>query len=134
MNLHEHCAAQYHASLAMLDQAIDKCPESLWTAPEYRNQYWHIAYHTVFYTHFYLHPGEADFRPWPKHKPDYQYLGSRPWAPEEKPIAREAFSRADLLEYLEFCRTAITARVPGLDLDAPSGFSWLPFNKLELQL
>ena len=26
------------------------------------------------------------------------------------------------------------ARVPALDLDAPSGFHWLPFTKFELQV
>ncbi len=73
-------ARQYRAALAMLRQAIDKCPESLWLAPEYLNRYWHIAYHSVFYTYFYLQPGEADFRAWTKHVPNSQYLSSRPGA------------------------------------------------------
>lgn len=32
-------ARQYRAALTMLRQAIDKCPESLWLAPEYLNRY-----------------------------------------------------------------------------------------------
>jgi hypothetical protein len=31
------------------------------------------------------------------------------------------------------CRAEAEARVPTLDLAAPSGFHWLPFNKMELQ-
>jgi hypothetical protein len=75
-------ARQYRAALTMLRQAIDKCPESLWLAPEYLNRYWHIAYHSVFYTYFYLQPGEADFRAWTNHVPNSQYLSSRPGAPK----------------------------------------------------
>lgn len=54
-------ARQYRAALAMLRQAIDKCPGSLWLAPGYLNRYWHIAYHSVFYTYFYLQPGRSGF-------------------------------------------------------------------------
>ena len=126
-------ARQYGASLTMLRKAIDPCPESLWLAQDHLNRFWHIAYHALFYTHLYLQPAQADFQPWVKHRQDYQYLGARPWTTE--PAARPdlPYAKADLLEYYDVCRAEVEKQVPALDLAAPSGFDWLPFNKLELQ-
>ena len=67
--IQRNLVSQYLASLAMLRAAIESCPEDLWLGTDFRNRYWHIAYHTVFYTHFYVQAGEADFRPWIKHRP-----------------------------------------------------------------
>ena len=38
-----------------------------------------------------------------------------------------------MLDYLAFCRQQVADRVPRLNLEAESGFGWLPFGKLELQ-
>ena len=133
-NLHEILGKQYRASLAMLREAVTKCPESLWLAPEYHNKFWHIAYHGLFYTHLYLSNSEKEFTPWKKHREGYQWLGPFPWPPHDRPKIETPYSQDEVLEYLQFCCEAIDARVPYLDFDAPSGFSWLPFGKLELQL
>jgi len=124
LNVLHHVARQYRASLAMLGQAIDMCPESLWLAPEYPNRFWHIAYHVVFYTHLYLQPAEADFRPWAKHRQDYQYLGPRPWAPQEIRKVETPYTKAEVTEYHELCCAEVEARVPAIDLGAASGFHW----------
>jgi len=87
----------------------------------------------VFYTHFYLSTDEASFRPWVKHKPDWNFLGRRPWAPEEPLKIDSPYTKAEVSEYHELCRAEVEAKVPELDLTAPSGFHWLPFNKFELQ-
>jgi hypothetical protein len=126
-------ARQYHASLAMLGQAIELCSEPLWLSEDYKNRFWHIAYHAVFYTHLYLQTAEADFHPWPKYRKDSQYLGPRPWAPGEARRVDPPYTKAEVQEYFEVCRAEVDTRVPTLDLAAASGFSWLPFNKLELQ-
>jgi hypothetical protein len=39
-----------------------------------------------------------------------------------------------VLEYLAFCQQQVLDRAPATNLDAASGFDWLPFNKLELQM
>ncbi len=131
-NFLNNIVRQYRAPLAMLKQAIELCPESLWLDASYTNKFWHIAYHSVFYTHFYLSTTEADFRAWPKHKPDSNYLGVRPWGPQEIPNV-DPYTKAEVLEYHEFCCAEVEAKVPGIHLEAPSGFGWLPFNKLEVQ-
>jgi hypothetical protein len=87
----------------------------------------------LFYTHLYLQPSEADFRPWAKHRQDSQYLGPRPWAPQETPQIQSPYTKVDVIEYHKICCAEVEGRVPALDLAAPSGFHWLPFNKMELQ-
>ena len=133
-SVHEALARQYGASIAMLREAVTKCPDQLWLAPEYPNKFWHIAYHVLFCTQMYLQNSYAEFTPWKKHRETYQWLGPLPWAPHERPKIDTPYSKEEILEYLEICRQEIDARVPSLDFDAPSGFLWLPFNKLELQL
>ena len=44
------------------------------------------------------------------------------------------YSKDEILEYLQMCWEEVDARVPSLDLGAPSGFHWLFFSKFELQL
>jgi hypothetical protein len=133
LNILNHVARQYRASLTMLGHAVEMCSETLWLDESYTNRYWHIAYHALFYTHLYLQRSEADFRPWAKHRQDCQYLGPRPWAPQEPRKVETPYTKADVLDYNVICCAEVEARVPGLELEAPSGFSWLPFNKMELQ-
>jgi hypothetical protein len=129
MSAKEAIKSQYFAALEMLRQAILSCPDSLWTSPEHENQFWHVAYHVLFYTHFYLHPSEKEYVPWEKHKDEYVSLGDpRKWVEEVEP-----FSRGEVLAYLELCLYQMEGLVDALDLEAESGFYWLPFTKLELQ-
>ncbi len=126
MRIKEAIKSQYRASLAMLRQAVEKCPEELWTDASYVNPFWRVAYHTIIYTHFYLSPTEADFIPWERHKKDMQLLG--PSAPVAIP-----YSRAEMLDYLGLCLKQVEQQVDAMDPEAESGFYWLPFDKLELQ-
>ncbi len=125
--------SQYLAALGMLKQAVVKCPDSLWNAAEDRNKFWHVAYHALFYTHLYLQDAEKDFRPWEKARNEYQFMGPMPWPPHNLPKIGEPYTREDVLAYFAFVREQVQARVPALDLEASSGFEWLPFGKLELQ-
>jgi hypothetical protein len=126
-------ARQYRASLAMLRQAIELCPERLWLDEKYTNRYWHIAYHSIFYTHLYLQPSLAEFLRWEKHRQGYQYLGPHPWGPKEPVKIDTPYSKDELILYHAICCAEMESRVPALDLEGPSGFEWLPFNKLEVQ-
>jgi hypothetical protein len=128
-NILDSVRRQYGASLAMLRQAIEACPESLWLSPEFPNRFWHIAYHALHYTRFYLQPTEADFHPWAKHQQDSQHLSP----PKGQPKIETPYTKLDVLELHELCCAEVEAKVPWIDLEAPSGFPWLPFNKLELQ-
>jgi hypothetical protein len=130
MDVKETIKSQYLASLEMLRQAIEVCPESLWYGLEDKNPFWQTAYHVLFYTDLYLQPREEDFVPWGKH---------REWARSLASSGREAeggepYSKEDVLAYHGLCCAQVEKRVTGLDLEAESGFYWLPFDKFELQI
>jgi hypothetical protein len=82
-NIRQAILRQYRATLEMLGQAMELCPEDMWFSTTYRNRFWHIAYHALFYTHFYLQRSQDDFQPWTKHVQNSNYLGPRPWAKDE---------------------------------------------------
>jgi hypothetical protein len=134
MNTREVIISQYQAALEMLKQAIEKCPEAIWNSPDDKTKFWHIAYHALFYTHLYLQDTEETFTPWRKHRNEYQYIGRVPWPPHAAPQIGEPYDKETVLEYLEFCQKQVAERGPQLDFAAASGFDWLPFGKLELQI
>jgi hypothetical protein len=132
MPIRDIIRSQYLAALEMLNQAILQCPGELWDDARFPNQFWQIAYHVLFYTHLYLQPREADFVPWEKHRKDYHSFEALAEATPD-PVQATAYTKDEVLEYLEFCRHEVNLQVDSLDLEAESGFYWLPFNKLELQ-
>ena len=119
MNPHLAIQSQYLASLGMLKQVIVHCPESLWDAPGNQDKFWRKSYHALFYAHLYLQRAEKDFIPWEKH---------------HDPDGDVPFTKDEVLDYLSFVEKQVVDRVPDTDLEAGSGFHWLPFDKLELQL
>jgi hypothetical protein len=125
--------SQYHAALKMLKGAISNCPDSLWDHPAHKNKFWHTAFHVLFYTHLYLQPTEEDFIPWEKHERYFISLGDGASSDDQANNAREPYRKDELLEYLALCLDEVSRQVDILDLEATSGFYWLPFNKLELQ-
>jgi hypothetical protein len=123
MNYLQILRSQYLATLEMLKHAIEQCPDALWNDPVDKNKFWHVAYHALFYTHLYLQPTEQDFKPWVKHRKAHDLA---------EPA--EPYSKEEVLEYLAFCQRQVIEQVPQLNLDAESGFDWLPFDKAELQI
>ncbi len=126
--------SQFHAALDMLEQTIQSCPDTLWDDGTPKNKTWHIAYHSLFYVHLYIQPTEADFAPWAKHRENYNSMGGRlPYPPFDDVVIDEPYTQAELLDYLALVRADVDRCTADMDLDAPSGFDWLPFGKLELQ-
>ncbi len=125
--------SQYLASLEMMKEVVTKCPDEVWRNRKPTNQFWHVVYHALFYTHLYLQPQEADFTPWSKHRRNLNAFEPPPWAPEEEVEPGEPFSQTEILDYLALCQQEVHAQLSNLDLEAASGFDWIPLNKLELQ-
>ena len=73
------------------------------------------------------------FQPWVNHHKHYELLGPTPWPPHEIPVIGDAYTREEVLDFLQVCWDLVDAQAPGLNLEGESGFSWLHFNKLELQ-
>lgn len=126
MDLKPVVISQYNASLQMLGQAVEGCPDEIWDAAEDATPFWRVAYHALFYAHLYLQPAVEQFRPWEKHWEGAEKQGKD--APAGKPFTKE-----EVLAYLAFCHAEVQARTADLEPEAPSGFFWLPMNKLELQ-
>jgi hypothetical protein len=130
MDIQSAIIDQYAAALEMLRQAVLKCPEAAWDDAQGRKRFWLVTYHALFYTHLYLSDNLNKFKPWEKYRQGIHRLGSS----AEKAEIGEPYSREEMLEFLEVCRKTAVDQVSSLDLEAESGFEWLPFNKLELQL
>ena len=126
--------SQYLASMEMLKQTISQCPESIWNSPDDKTKFWNIAYHVLYFTHLYLQDTLQTFKKWPRHREEYQFLGHTPWPPHAAPKIGEPLDKETVLDYLAFCQQQVKERVPCLNFEAESGFEWLPFNKLEVQI
>lgn len=120
--------SQYHAALAMLKQTILQCPEARWNNRDTQTAFGQVAYHALFYTHLYLQDSLQTFTAWSKHREEYLFADQPSQSPPQPP------DKAIVLEYLAFCEQQVVDKVAGTNLAADSGFDWLPFSKLELQL
>jgi len=130
--------SQYHAALAMLRDAVEKCPDDLWTATGHLSAFWQVAYHTVFFTHLYLHRDEASFEPWAGHQRRVQHqdgLTGRADPESALPQLPDPYSKAEVLSYWQVCDDMVDSAVDALDLEAAEcGFWWYKVSKLEHQL
>lgn len=129
--------SQYHASLAMLRETLDRCPDDLWSNTDHRNSFWQLAYHTLFFSHLYIQQNEAAFRPWEHHQAA-QYEDGIPDKPDPKsalPLIPKPYTRAEVLAYWKICDEMVDEAVDALNLHDPSsGFSWYKVAKFEHQI
>ena len=123
---------QYHAALAMLKIAIERCPDDLWIARDHPRSFWRIAFHVLFYTHLYLQTEEAVFIPWEKDRDDNANLWEDPWQVGTGPVP---YTKQEILEYWNYCDSIVDQQIDKINLDSPSsGFDWYPIPKFEHQL
>ncbi len=135
MNVQTALKGQYHASLAMLKQAVERCPDDLWEKGSCPVAFWRVAYHTLFFTHLYLQPNVEGFRPWERHRAEHECLGKLPYPPFREPEIGDAYSKEQTLEYWRVCDGMVDECVARLDLDAEeSGFPWYKMSKLDHQI
>ena len=81
--------SQYHASLAMLRAAIERCPPEEWLSTVHKNAFWQVSYHALFFAHLYLQRDEAAFKLWEKHRGEGDGTGGElEWWSEHSPQTR----------------------------------------------
>jgi hypothetical protein len=56
---------QFGASIDMLGNAIDACPDELWSDRSQQPEYWYLVFHTLFWLDFYLSESREAFAPQP---------------------------------------------------------------------
>jgi hypothetical protein len=131
--------SQYHAALAMLGDAIEQCPDNVWSASDHMNAFWQIAYHTLYFTHLYLYPDRSAFRPWKHHQSGVQHPDGIPGDPDPNsslPLIPTPYTKVQVLEYWKFCDQMVDDALDKLDLENPDcGFpNYYPgMSKLEHQ-
>src|SRR6267142_6101370 len=97
---------QFHAAIDMLSNAIEACPDSVWSAGAPR-PFWYLAFHTLFFLDLYLSEcEESQFHPPPQ-------FGLTELAPGSVQPAR-AYRKDELLGYLEHCRKKLDAVMAGM--------------------
>jgi len=127
MDIKPTLKCQYRATLTMLKEAIEVCPEELWTEGTKNRPFWRIAYHTLFYTHWYLMQTAEDVIHWDKDIPDMASL----WQPVPDDTV---YSRKEILSYWKQVNGLLDLAIDSMDLTASDcGFSWYKVTKLDHQ-
>lgn len=121
--------AQFEAALWMLKDCLAKCPDEHWDGKIAHYPFWNVAYHVLCFADLYLSPREQEWKPRAIHPTGMKELS------EEFPSRR--FERAELLEYVDFCRAKALEQFRGEtaeSLAGGSGFDWYKVNRLEMHL
>ncbi|RDC56521.1 DinB family protein [Pedobacter chinensis] len=84
---------QFGASLDMLENAINMCPDEHW---ETESDFWYLSFHCIFWTDYYLSTEPHKFEP---PKPftfsEFDPAGKKP---------ERTYTKPEVLDYLEHCR------------------------------
>lgn len=97
---------QFGASIDMLENAINACPDNLWSDRSQQPEFWYLVYHTLFFLDLYLSDSEEGFAP------------PAPFTLDELDPAgimpERVYSREELLNYLEHSRRKAQVRIETL--------------------
>lgn len=107
---------QFGASIDMLENAIQTCPEDLWYND---NKFWYNAFHTLFFLDYYLTLDTANFAP-----PAPFTLSEF-----EEDVIPNPYSKRELLTYLQFCREKCRKLISSLPEDS-SQIIWSNQSKI----
>jgi DinB superfamily len=121
---------QFGATIDMLENAIEACPGNVWSDGSSLNEFWYISFHTLFWLDLYLSDSAVGFAP------------PAPFTLEELDPAgvlpEHAYSKLELLDYLEHCREKCRAKIENLTTEIAyvlfEGFGWTDRTMLEMLL
>jgi hypothetical protein len=119
MDIKKIIQSQYLSTLAMLKQAIVKCPPEAWDNPQDKDKFWFVAYHALRFAHQYLKAKDKGYQRWG------QRLHSNPGNP---------FSKKEILEKLAAVERDVAEQIPIMNLNEKTGATGHLANKLELQI
>lgn len=121
---------QHHTALAMFRQAVEVCPEDVWTGGMFPRNTWRIAYHAAAFFHLYLYPNLESWQKWPKHRIECTWLEGDD-VPEMIP-----YSKLEMMEFIELIDSEIDRQIDSLNFDDEAGgFTWYPnVGPAELQV
>ncbi len=110
---------QMGAAIDALENAMQACPENVWSDPAKHEktlhgqpmEFWYLAFHTLFWLDYYLAETPKEFRP------------QAPFGLEEMDPAgllpERAYTKDELQVYLEHCRQKCRGAIAGLSDERP---------------
>ncbi|MBI5943731.1 MAG: hypothetical protein HY864_05130 [Chloroflexi bacterium] len=119
MNIKHILQSQYLLALAMLKQAIVKCPPEAWDDANDKDKFWFVAYHTLRYAHQYLKARDKGYPRWE------QRAYSKPG---------KLFTKEEILERLAAVEQDVVTQLAIMNLEEKTGATGHLANKLELQI
>lgn len=119
---------QLGAAIDMLENAIEACPEKLWSDRSEKVEYWYIAYHTLFFLDLYISGTLEGFSP------------PAPFTLSELDpagiIPEQPYTKEELQNYLNYNRRKAKLTIEGLTEERARekcSFEWLKeVNRLDL--
>ncbi len=97
---------QFGASLDMLENAINMCPDEHWDTA---TNFWYTAFHCTFWTDYYLSTDPSKFAPpTPFTFSEFDPTGKKP---------ERTYNRTEVLGYLEHCRQKASRLISELTLE-----------------
>jgi len=123
---------QFAASIQMLRNAVEACPDEVWDDRSDGTPVWHIAYHTLFFCDFYLSDEEKAFQAPHFHLDHYHFLpgdykefGGIVTTPDQ------CYTKERLLEYADHCDAkcrALFQEITEKRAKQRCGFWWYELN------
>ncbi len=113
-NLKTSLWQQFGAVIYYLEDTIRACPDELWQAslwkspdkPVEMSQFWYVAYHSLFWLDLYLTGTEDGFLP----PAPFMLIEQS----DDGPIPERAYTKTELLDYLQGCRSRCKATIETL--------------------
>jgi hypothetical protein len=130
---------QFGAAIDMFSDTLRDCPDDLWEKPLWQDQpdqwvasgfasFWYLGYHTLFWLDLYLTGTEEGFTP----PPPFALIEM-----EEDDLPERAYTRQEVLGYLQLCRERCKATIEALTDETAMrrcSFGWGEVSFIELQL
>jgi uncharacterized damage-inducible protein DinB len=120
---------QFHAAIDMLGNAIEACPDSVWSGHG-RGAFWYLSFHVLLFLDLYLSEEDEDRF----HPPPPFGLGE---LADEVVLPERVYGKDELAGYLEHCRKKLDAVMAGMTEDwvgSPCPFAYRNMSNGELLL
>jgi hypothetical protein len=120
---------QFGASIDMLENAMQACPESLWSDRSQRPEFWYVVFHALFFLDLYLSDSDIGFVPPAPFTLDE--MDERGLLPDR------VYSKEELQKYLEHGRAKCRMTIAAMTEEKASrrcGFEWLDCSAGEMLL
>jgi len=128
-------ANQYKIALTMLKSVVHETDAGIWLfTDEKKEAAWHIAYHAVYYANIYCSPSEEAVHRWERQSNNCHFLGQTPWPPHQRFVPGESYSKADIIEYIDFVLGVIPEYLELLEPEKPCWPHWYKMNQFEFHL